>query len=162
MLAARHDDDDDDDIIRDGLPSPLRKLPQSNDFSQLRRVLYRDLLAGSVSDPLEKRLGLSLEEIHSHWSWVPGTCSLSTFLLIWWFAWNELLLSDVVFKASIAETPDCACSGSGFEKTVEHAFYYGGWLRPIWDNINKVSIRIDPKKLVQLDVAYVVNNVDSL
>ena len=49
------------------------KLLRFNDLSQPRKVLYRDLVEGAVSDPLEKRLDLSLEKIRSQWNGVPGT-----------------------------------------------------------------------------------------
>ena len=51
----------------------LHKLPRSSDLSQSRKKLYRELVAGSASDLLEKRLGWSLEENRSLRNWVPGT-----------------------------------------------------------------------------------------
>ena len=41
----------------------LHKPPRSSDLSQSRKELYQELVAGSASDPLVKRLDWSLEEI---------------------------------------------------------------------------------------------------
>ena len=51
----------------------LCNLPGSSDFSRPRKELYRELVAGSVSDLLVDRLGWSMEEFRSHWNWVPGS-----------------------------------------------------------------------------------------
>ena len=47
----------------------IRNLPQSSDLSRSRKELYRELVAGSASDPLVERLGLSAEGIRSLWNW---------------------------------------------------------------------------------------------
>ena len=41
----------------------LCNLPGSSELSQSRKELYRELVLGSVSNPLVERLGWSLEEI---------------------------------------------------------------------------------------------------
>ena len=53
--------------------------------------------------------------------------------------------------------PDCACCDSGIEKTAEHVFYCR-WIRMLWDYV----ACIDPKQLVQLNVSYIVDNIDTL
>ena len=55
----------------------LHKLPRSSNLSQSQKELYRELVAGSTSDPLEKRLGWSLEEICSRWNQAPGMSILN-------------------------------------------------------------------------------------
>ena len=55
--------------------------------------------------------------------------------------------------------PDCTRCGSGLEETAEHAFYYCDRVLPLWDNVGEWMARIEPKPLVLLDVAYVVDNV---
>ena len=55
--------------------------------------------------------------------------------------------------------PDCPRCSSGLEETAEHAFYYCERVRPFWDHVGEWTARIEPKKLVLLDVGYVVDNV---
>ena len=55
--------------------------------------------------------------------------------------------------------PDCPRCSSGLEETAEHAFYYCERVRPFWDHVGEWMARIEPKKLVLLDVGYVVDNV---
>ena len=43
----------------------LQRFPRFSDISQSRKELYRELVAGSAADLLEKRLGWSLGEIRS-------------------------------------------------------------------------------------------------
>ena len=142
----------------------LHKLPRSSDLSRSRKELYRELVAGSVSDPLEKRLGWSLEENHSQWNWVPGTSVLnnSEFPLTWRLARNALALNDWAYRACITDTPDCPRCGSGLEETASHAFYYCERVRPFWSHVGELTARISPKQLVLLDVGYIVDNVDPL
>ena len=51
----------------------IRRLSRSNDLSWPRKVLYKELVEGSVLDPIEKHLGLSLGEICSQRNWTPGS-----------------------------------------------------------------------------------------
>ena len=87
----------------------ISKLPRSSDLSQSRKELYRELVLGSVSDPLVEWLSGSLEEIRSQRNWVSGSGFLnnSEFSLTWWFARNTLPLADWAFKAGLADMPDC-------------------------------------------------------
>ena len=55
--------------------------------------------------------------------------------------------------------PDCPRCSSGLEETAEHAFYYCERVCPFWDHVGEWTARIEPKKLVLLDVGYVVDNV---
>ena len=55
----------------------IRNLSRSSDLFRSRKELYRGLVAGSVLDPLVKRLGWSLEEICSQWNWAPGSSFLN-------------------------------------------------------------------------------------
>ena len=59
-------------------------------LSRPRKVLYRVLVEGAVSDPLEKRLKVLLEEIRLHWNSVPEMSYLinSDFSIIWPVAQN--------------------------------------------------------------------------
>ena len=101
------------------------------------------------------------EEIRSHWNRAPGSSFLnnSEFLLTWWLARNASLLLDLDFRAGLADMPDCGRCGSDSEETAEHAFYYCGRVRSFWDHVGEWTARIEPKKLVLLDVGYVVDTV---
>ena len=72
---------------------------------------------------------------------------------------NALPLRDLNYKAGLANMPDCPRCSSGLEKTAKHAFYYCERVRPFWDHVGEWTARIEPKKLVLLDVGYVVDNV---
>ena len=113
---------------------------------------------GSASDPLSERHGggdpLSLElgariklleqlRVLAHLA----TCT------------NALPLRDLNYKAGQADMPDYPRCSSGLEETAEHAFYYCERVRPFWDHVGEWTARIEPKKLVLLDVGYVVDNV---
>ena len=139
----------------------LRNLLGSCDFSWPRKELYRELVAGSASDPLSERHGWTAEEIRSHWNWAPGSSFLnnSEFSLTWWLARNALPLRDLNYKASLADMPDCPRCASGLEETAEHAFYNCERVHPFWNHVGEWTARIEPKQLVLLDVGYVVDNV---
>ena len=139
----------------------LRNLLGSSDLSWPRKELYRELVVGSASDPLSERHGWTAEEIRSHWNWAPGSSFLnnSEFSLTWRLARNALPLRDLNYKAGLADMPDCPRCGSGLEETAEHAFYYCERVRPFWDHVGEWTARIEPQKLVLLDVGYVVDNV---
>ena len=93
----------------------IRNLPRSSNFSWSQKKLYRGLVKGSVSDPLEKRLGWSLGEIHSQWIWAPSLSFLnnSEFSLTWGLTQNALALNDWAYRACLADMPDCPRCGSG-------------------------------------------------
>ena len=74
----------------------IRRLPESSDISRSWKELYRALVKGFTSDPLEERFDWSLEKIPSQWNGAPGSGFLNN-SLTWWLAWNALPLSD--FKA---------------------------------------------------------------
>ena len=139
----------------------LRNLLGSSDLSRSRKELYRELVMGSVSDPLSERRGWTAEEIRSHWNWAPGSSFLnnSEFSLTWRLARNALPLLGLNFRAGLADMPDCARCGSGLEETAEHAIYYCERARPFWDHVGEWTAHIEPKQLVLLDVSYVVDNV---
>ena len=48
-----------------------------SDLSRLRKELYRELVVGSASDTLVKRLSWSLGEIRSQRNWAPGSSFLN-------------------------------------------------------------------------------------
>ena len=56
-----------------------------NVLSQARKLVYRELLVGSASDPLSERRRWTAEQIRSHWNWAPGSRFLnnSEFSLTW-------------------------------------------------------------------------------
>ena len=139
----------------------IRNLLGSSDLSWPRKELYRKLVVGSASDPLSERHGWRAEEIHSHWSWAPGSSFLnnSEFSLSWRLVRNALSLRSLNFKAGLADMPDCPRCGSGLEDTAENAFYYCERVRPFWDHVAEGTACIEPKQLVLLDVGYVVDNV---
>ena len=140
----------------------LHKLLRSNELSQSRKELYRELVAGSASDPLEKRFGWSFEVIRSQWNWAPGTNILnnSEFSLTWRLARDAWALIDWAYRACISDKPDCPCYGSGLEETTLHAFYYCERVRPFWSHVREWAVCISSRQLVLLDVDYVVDNVD--
>ena len=139
----------------------LRNLLGSSDLSRPRKELYRELVVGSASDPLSERRGWTMEEIHSHWNWAPGSSFLnnSKFSLTWRLVRNALPLVGLNYKAGLADMPDCARCSSGLEETAEHAFYYCERVRPFWDHVGEWTARIEHKQLMLLDVGYVVDNV---
>ena len=140
----------------------LNALPRSSDLLRPRKVLYRDLVEGAASDPLQKRLGLSDGELRSLWSWAPGADYLnnSEFSLTWRLVRNGLPLMDSAYKVGYADMFDCPRCNSGIEETAEHAFFYCEKVRPLWGYVNEVTARIDCKKpRIPLDVAYVCDNV---
>ena len=139
----------------------IRNLPRSSDLSRSRKELYRGLVAGSVSDPLVKRLGWSLEEIRSQWNWAPGSSFLnnSEFLLTWRLVRNALALNDWGYRACLADMPDCPCCASGLEETALHAFYYCERVRLFGSHVEQWTARISPRQFVLLDVDYVMDNV---
>ena len=53
-------------------------LPGSSDLSRFQKELYREIVVGSASNPLVDRLEWSMEEVRSHWNWVPGSVSLNS------------------------------------------------------------------------------------
>ena len=140
----------------------IRNFPRSSDLSRSWKELYRGLVAGSVSDPLVKRLGWSMEEICSQWNCVPGSGFLnnSEFSLTWRLVRNALALIDWAYRACLADMPDCLRCGSGLEETALHAFYYCERVRPFWSHVEEWTARISPRELVQLDVGYVMDNID--
>ena len=139
----------------------LHNLPGSSGLLRPQKELYRELVVGSVSDPLSEWCGWTAEEICSHWNWVPGSSFLnnSEFSLIWQLAWNALPLLGLNFRAGLADMPDCVRCGIGLEETAEHAFYYCERIRPFWDHVGEWTAHIEPKQLVLLDVGYIVDNV---
>ena len=139
----------------------LRNLLGFSDLSWPRKELYRELVAGSASDPLSERHGWTAEEIHSHWNWAPGSSFLnsSEFSLTWWLVRNALPLCDLNYKVGLADMPDCPRCSSGQEETAEHAFYYCERVRPFWDHVREWTARIEPNQLVLLNVGYAVDNV---
>ena len=147
-------------FIRD-CRAALRNLPGSSDLSQPRKELYRDIVVGSAFDPLCERHGWTAEDIFSHWNWAPGSSFLnnSEFSLTWWLARNSLLLLGLNYRAGLADMPDYARCGSGLEETLEHAFYNCERVCPFWVHVGEWTALIEPKKLVLLDVVYVVDNV---
>ena len=89
----------------------LRKLPRFSKLPRSRKELYRKLVVGSASNPLE--------EIRSQWNWMPGLGFLnnSEFSVTWWLVQNAIPLSDWAFKAGLANLPDCPRCISKVEKT---------------------------------------------
>ena len=75
----------------------LHNLSWSSDLSRPRKELYRELVAGSASEPLSEWHGRTAEEIRSHWNWAPGSSFLnnSEFSLTWQLARNALLLFEL-------------------------------------------------------------------
>ena len=139
----------------------LRNLPGSSDLSRPWKELYRELVVGSISDPLCELHGLIAEEIRSHWNWASGSSFLnnSEFSLTWRLARNAFPLLGLNFRAGLADIPDCARCSSGLEETAVRAFYYYEWVFPFWDHVGVWMARIKPKQLVLLDVGYIVDNV---
>ena len=73
----------------------LRNLSGSSDLSRPRKELYRELVVGSASDPLNEQRGRTAEEVRSIWNWVPGLGFLnnSEFSLTWRLSRNLELQS---------------------------------------------------------------------
>ena len=142
----------------------LRNLVWFSDLSRPRKEMYRELVAGSASDPLVERLGWSLGKIRSQWNWIPSSGFLknSELSLTRRLGRNVLPLNDWVFRAGLADMPDCLCCGSSLEERVLHAAFYCEWVRSFWSHVWEWTARIDPKQLVLLDVGYVMDNVDPL
>ena len=102
----------------------LRKFPGSSGLSRSQKELYRDLVVGSVSDPLVDRLGWLI--VCSHKNWAPD----SGFSLTWRLAQNAVPLFGLNYKVGQADMPDCFCCDSGLEETAKHAFYDCKRVRP--------------------------------
>ena len=114
-------------------------------------------MVGSASDPLSERHGWTADEVRSHWNWAPGLGFLnnSEFSLTWRLARNALPLLGLNFRVGLSDMPDCTRCSSGLEETAEQAFYYCERVHSFWE----WTVRIEPKRLVLLDVGYVVDNV---
>ena len=93
---------------------------------------------GPASDPLVERFGWSLGEIRFQWNWELDSAGPQR----------------PGFQACLADMPDCFRCSSGLEETALHVFYYCERVHPFWSHVS-------PKQLVQHDVGYVVDNVDS-
>ena len=130
-------------------------------FHGPRKELYRELVVGSASDPLNEWRGWTAGEICSHWNWAPGSNFLnnSEFSLTWRLVRNALPLLNLNYKAGLADMTDCPRCGSGLEEMAEHAFFHCERVRPFWNHIGEWTARIEPKQLVLLDVGYVMDNV---
>ena len=136
----------------------LRNLLGSSDLSRLRKELYRELVVGSASDPLSERRGWTAEEIRSHWNWAPGSSFVnnSEFSLTYgmrypfpaWAtkrAWQTCLFAlaaAVGWKKGLSTPSTTASESARFGITSGSG-----------------TARIEPKKLVLLEVGYVVDNV---
>ena len=132
----------------------LRNLLGSSDLSQPRKELYRELVVGSASDFLSERRGWTVEEIHPHWNWAPGSSFLnnSKFPLTWRLVRKALPLLGLNYKAGLAYMLDCSHCDSGLEETAEHAFYYCKRVCPFWYHVREWAAHIEPKQLMLLDV----------
>ena len=132
-------------------------LPGSSDLSRSRKKLYQELVVASTSD----WIGWSMEEVRSPWNWAPGSSFLnnSGFSLTWRLARNALPLFSLNYRACLADMPDCPRYSSGLEETAEHAFYYCERVHPLWNHVREWMAHIEPKKLVLLDIGYVLDNV---
>ena len=135
----------------------FRNLSGFSDLSWPRKEPYRELVVGSASDHLSEWHGWTAEKVRSHWNWVPGSGFLnnSVFSLTRRLARNALLLLGLYSWASLADMPDCACCGSRFEETAEHAFYYCERVPPFCNHVWEWTARIEPKQLVLLDIGYI-------
>ena len=134
----------------------LRNLPGSSDLSRPWKELYRKLVVGSTLDPLMDRLSWLIEEVHSHWNWVPGSGFLnnSKCSLTWQLAWNVLHLFGLNYKVGLADMPDCPCCDRSSEEMAEHT-YYCEWVCPFWNHIREWTACIEPKQLILLNIGYV-------
>ena len=79
----------------------LCNLLWSSDLSRPRKELYRALVVGSTSDLLSERRSWTVEEIRSHWNWVPGSSFLnnSEFSLTWRLVRNALPFSQLELQS---------------------------------------------------------------
>ena len=139
----------------------IRNLSRFSDLSWSRKKRYRGLVEGSVSDPLEKRLGWSLGEIRSQWNWAPGSSFLnnSEFSITWQLARNALTLNDWAYRAFLAVMLDCPRCSSALEEAALHAFSYCERVRPFWRHAEEWTARIIPKQLVLFVVGCDIDNV---
>ena len=93
----------------------LRNIPGSSDLSRSRKELYRELVVGSTSDLVVDRLGWLMEEVPSHWNWVPGSDFLNNSEFS--FTWQ---LTPFQPELHIVSGRHVHC-GSGWEETVQQA-----------------------------------------
>ena len=128
----------------------LRNLLGSSDLSRFRNELYRGLVVGSDSDPLEELLGWLLEEICSQWNWAPGSGFLnnSEFSFTLQLARNVLPFADWTFKVGLVVMPDCPCCSSGLEEMALYTSYNSERFRPFWSHVGEWTTHINPKQLV--------------
>ena len=96
----------------------LRNLVGSSDLSRPRKELYRELVVGSVSDPLSERRSWTAEEICSHWNWAPGSSFLnnSEFSLTWRFVQNALPLLVWTSERAWQTYPIALAAAVGWKK----------------------------------------------
>ena len=143
----------------DGWSTVCRPIPSgSSDLSRPGKVLYRELVVGSASDPFRERHGWMTEEVRSHWNWAPGSDFLnnSEFSLTRIFA---LPLLGLNFKASLADMPDYPRCDSGLEEMTKYAFCYSERVLPLWDHVGERMTRIEPRQLMLRNIGFVVDNV---
>ena len=141
----------------------LRRLPGSSDFYWSRKRLYRELVV--VPLRIHSRSGSAFRrkrfapsgigrQVWGFWT-TPSSRSPSGLQR------DALPLSDWAFKARLADLPDCFCWCRGVEETVEYTFYNSERVRRFWSHVGKWTARIDPKKLVLLDIGYIKNSVEA-
>lgn len=144
--------------------SALRALVASNNEKGLavpRNALYRELVGGRASDPLIKQQGLSKEQVRNMWSWAPGADYLSNseFSLTWRLARNALHVNKILYKMNRAELPYCTRCNSETDETTVHAFVHCEKLRPLWDYVHEVIMRMEPRTVfLSLDAGYICGN----
>ena len=110
------------------------RLPRFNDLFWHRKLLYRELVEGFDSDPLEMRLDLSLELGARVWL-------LEQFrVLVHLAAQPERVIPLRLgpWKWVLSHMPDWSRCGRGMEQTVEYTFYHCEQLRLFWDLVGKV------------------------
>ena len=111
---------------------------------------------GSASDPLSERYGWTAGEIRSHWNWAPGSSFLnSEFSLTWRLARNALPLRDLNYKAGLI----ALAAAVGWKKRLSTPSTTASESARFGITSVKWTARIEPKKLVLLDVGYIVDNV---
>ena len=139
----------------------IRNLLGSSDLSWPRKELYRELVVGSASDPLSERRGWTAEEIRSHWNWAPGSSFLnnSEFSLTWRLARNALPLRDLNYKAGLADILIALAAAVAWKKRLSTPSTTASESGRFWDHVREWTARIEPKKLLLLDVGYIVDNV---